>query len=59
MKDVMMFDEYVDAYFDERPDNSRQDWAMEYIGYVDAAIKQERQHDCRSYEHDAYEDYDR
>lgn len=56
MKDVMMFDEYVDAYFDERPDNSRQDWSMEYIGYINAAIEQERKHDYRAYE---YEDYDR
>lgn len=59
MKDVMMFDEYVDKYLNERPDNSRQDWSMEYIGYINAVIEQERKHDCRSCEYDVYEDYDR
>lgn len=43
MQNLITFDEYVDRYISDRQDNSHHDWAMEYVGYVDAAIEQDRQ----------------
>ncbi len=43
MRDLATFEEYVDRYIEDRPDNTARDWMAEYIGYVDASIAQDRQ----------------